>query len=104
MRWMNCGAEAGALDDGAAGAVDLEAAQLAPGARPPTAPASIAASRPSRAAANARAYSSGTVGPGEADPRDVSKDRARRRQLTPEVEQQHLVGTNGAVHVAAMGW
>src|SRR4029453_2665287 len=34
---------------------------------------------------------------GEAHPRDVSKDRARPRQLTPEVDEDDLVGLNGAM-------
>ena len=81
------------FDDGAARTVDLEAAQLTSGP----------CGRLHQVYRGVAAIPRRRESPGvfvrhrrarEADPGDVSKHRARMPQLAPEVEQQHLVGTN----------
>ena len=88
------------FDDVAAGAIDLEAAQvalLADGGLDELDRGVAAVAGGGKRAANRV----GHLGPRKADPRNVSKDRAGLGQLAPEVDQHNLVGPNRAVLLAS---
>ena len=87
----------GFFDDGAARTVDLEPAEVAPGAG-----GRLHESDGRVTAVPGRCESPGVFvghrGTGESHPGDVSKDRTGFIQFAPEIEQKYLVGTNGPVN------
>ena len=96
MRWMNCAPKPARSITVAGRAIDFEAAELPSGPRR----LSHELDRGVAPVPGRREHPRilrGHLAPGKANPRDISKDRAGRRQLAPEIQQHHFVGADRSV-------